>query len=570
MTSRKRLTLGQKAVLAILALGFVLTITAVLVSYRVYSFTADNHYRALSGNVAATAASVVDGDQVRKYTDAVKEIYLKNPAPQFTDEQEKQDYFLQYRHLMDEDYRELFYTLERIKSANRVLSLYIVYMDDASKTCVYIVDGDSSADACPIGTWDVIYEQNYKAMKTPEKGFPAYITNTAEFGWLSSAGAAVLGEDGKAVAHVMVDISMNDVIQDKLAYLLQLCLILLMTTIILIFLFIGAVHHAVVKPINTLALAAGAFVQHKEKMVDKGESVIQQLEIHTGDEVENLFHSIKQMEQDINCYIENLTAVTAEKERIETELSVAAQIQASMLPNRFPAFPQRSEFDIYATMTPAKEVGGDFYDFFLVDDDHLAVVIADVSGKGVPAALFMVIAKTLIKDHTQAGNSPEAVFTAVNRKLCESNERGMFVTAWMGVMQISTGQLRFVNAGHNPPLIRHGTNRWEYLKIRTGFVLAGIEDLRYQLGEIQLASGDGIYLYTDGVTEATNAADELFGEERLKAVLDRERGDTPESVLKAVEAELHIFVGEAPQFDDITMLGLRRKEVDNQKWKELQ
>ena len=179
---------------------------------------------------------------------------------------------------------------------------------------------------------------------------------------------------------------------------------------------------------------------------EEGEvSALALLDIHTGDEVENLSHALKRMERDINGYIENLTHVTAEKERIGAELSVATHIQASMLPCIFPAFPNRREFDIYATMTPAKEVGGDFYDFFLVDDDHLAVVIADVSGKGVPAALFMVIAKTLIKDHTQSGKPPEEVFTEVNRQLCEANDENLFVTAWMGVLEISTGKLVYVH-----------------------------------------------------------------------------------------------------------------------------
>ena len=249
--------------------------------------------------------------------------------------------------------------------------------------------------------------------------------------------------------------------------------------------------------------------------------------------------------------------MTAEKERIGAELSVATHIQASMLPCIFPAFPNRREFDIYATMTPAKEVGGDFYDFFLMDDDHLAVVIADVSGKGVPAALFMVIAKTLIKDHTQSGKPPEEVFTEVNRQLCEANDENLFVTAWMGVLEISTGKLVYVNAGHNPPVIGRKNGETEFLRSRPGFVLAGLDFTKYRAGSLELMPGDLLYLYTDGVTEAMNTAQELYGEERLKRTLDANVSAAPEEIFKAVKKDLDDFVADAPQFDDITMLAMR-------------
>ena len=232
-----------------------------------------------------------------------------------------------------------------------------------------------------------------------------------------------------------------------------------------------------------------------------------------------------------------------------------------MLPRIFPAFPERTEFDIYATMNPAKEVGGDFYDFFLVDDDHLAVVIADVSGKGVPAALFMVIAKTLIKNHAQNREDPGAVFTQTNAQLCEGNDAGLFVTAWMGILEISTGKFIYVNAGHNPPLLKRAGGQFEWLKSRPGFVLAGMEGVRYRENSLQLEPGDRLYLYTDGVTEATNGAQELFGEERLQQVLNDDPDLPVEELLPKVKNSIDVFVGDADQFDDITMLGLSYKGV---------
>ena len=550
-----KLSLRQKTVCMILLLALALTITAAAVGYDVYAGTMDAHYQMLAMNVSKTAASLVNAEEVGELVAQVMEIYRKDLAPTYDSEEEWAEYLSQYTGISDqESFTTLYDTLYKIKTANNVLSLYISYMDSESMTGIYIIDADKTETGCPTGTWDIIYPQNYEAMKHPENGFEAYITDTEEYGWLCSAGAAVLDDSGKAVAHVFTDISMESVMADRQAFLMRLCAILIGITTVITLALIKVVNTALVKPINSLASAASSYVEAKEE----GEvSALALLDIHTGDEVENLSHALKRMERDINGYIENLTHVTAEKERIGAELSVATHIQASMLPCIFPAFPNRREFDIYATMTPAKEVGGDFYDFFLVDDDHLAVVIADVSGKGVPAALFMVIAKTLIKDHTQSGKPPEEVFTEVNRQLCEANDENLFVTAWMGVLEISTGKLVYVNAGHNPPVIGRKNGETEFLRSRPGFVLAGLDFTKYRAGSLELMPGDLLYLYTDGVTEAMNTAQELYGEERLKRTLDANVSAAPEEIFKAVKKDLDDFVADAPQFDDITMLAMR-------------
>lgn len=285
------------------------------------------------------------------------------------------------------------------------------------------------------------------------------------------------------------------------------------------------------------------------------------LEVHSNDEAEELGEAFNHMTASLREYIENLSRVTAEKERIGAELHVATQIQASMLPCIFPPYPDRKEFDIYASMNPAKEVGGDFYDFFLVDDDHLALVIADVSGKGVPAALFMVIAKTLLKNRAQMGSGPKEVLEIVNNQLCENNDAEMFVTVWLGVYEISTGKLRAANAGHEYPAIRRRDGSFELFKDKHGFVLAGMEDARYREYELELGEGDMLFVYTDGVTEATDKDNRLYGTDRLLRALDSAGDCGPEELLAAVKADIDAFVAEAPQFDDITMLSLKRKEM---------
>ena len=246
--------------------------------------------------------------------------------------------------------------------------------------------------------------------------------------------------------------------------------------------------------------------------------------------------------------------------KTEAELNVASHIQKNMLPCIFPPYPEREEFDIYATMMPAKEVGGDFYDFFLIDPDHLAIVIADVSGKGVPAALFMVIAKTLIKNNTAGMTEPKGIFEKTNDQLCENNEEGMFVTAFMGILEISTGVFSFVNAGHNPPLLKRKGQQFDWLSVKPGFILAGMEGMKYQQESITLSEGDELYLYTDGVTEAMNLEEELFTGQSLKESLNRHRKLDLKDLLASMKQEIDQFANGAKQADDITMLALRINE----------
>lgn len=264
------------------------------------------------------------------------------------------------------------------------------------------------------------------------------------------------------------------------------------------------------------------------------------------------------LSNDINATVDTLKRYIKEaEERIDAELAFAKAIQHSALPTVHPLYDNRKEFDIFASMHTAKEVGGDFYDFYFIDEDHLAFLIADVSGKGIPAAMFMMTSKTIIKSYAESGMSVEEVFTHANEKLCEGNDAGMFVTAWMGILNIRTGKILFANAGHNPPLVKHADGTFEYLKSRAGFVLAGMDGVRYRKNELDLAPGDAIYLYTDGVTEATDLNEELYGEDRLHAVLQKYKDESMEVICSEIKKDVDLFAGEAPQFDDITMLALK-------------
>ena len=258
------------------------------------------------------------------------------------------------------------------------------------------------------------------------------------------------------------------------------------------------------------------------------------------------------LSDDINSTVATLKRYIAEAAaRIDKELEYAKQIQLSALPTNFP---ENEEYSIYAEMIAAKEVGGDFYDFYKLNDTTVAFLAADVSGKGIPAAMFMMTAKTIIKDLAESGMAVNDIFTKANEKLCENNESGMFVTAWMGILDLTTGNVQFANAGHNPPLLKRADGSFEYLKTRAGFVLAGMEGVRYRVGEITLNEGDRLFLYTDGVPEATNVENKLYGEDRLLTFMNQNATVEATKLLPALKANIDEFVGEAPQFDDITML----------------
>lgn len=279
--------------------------------------------------------------------------------------------------------------------------------------------------------------------------------------------------------------------------------------------------------------------------------------VQDNDEIGDVAESFNEMAASLKRHIEDLTHVTAERERMGAELGVATKIQADMLPSKFPAFPERKEFDIYATMTPAKEVGGDFFDFFLIDDDHLALVMADVSGKGVPAALFMVIAKTLIKNRATATDTPAKILYDVNNGLCEGNEAELFVTVWLGILTISTGKLVMANAGHEYPAIRKAGETYTLIRGDHCPPLAAEENTEYVNEELVLEPGDSLFVYTDGVSEAKDENGKRFGLDQMLTALNKAPAESEQELLQNVKTAIDGFVGDAAQFDDITMLGLR-------------
>lgn len=533
---KKRITgLTGKLTLGVVIFGILLGAIISIIGYREFTSVLERQYNDSAYEIAETAAKYLNPDKFEEYLSTGKQ---------------------------DEEYRQIEKRLDDLVDATSTTLIYVAKVDTSDyRTLTYIYDSVNSAsgfERYPLGYTaigvDEKYVNNVRNIITKGERATEYLYSySEESGAHTTAGIAVYDSKGKIVAILGVEKAMrrlenarNTYVKDTLlGVLVAVCLFLLVYSVFL--------YREVLLPILAVTDEAKRFADSNTPS-DKLSS------IKKNDEIGVLAKAVNKMETDIVEYVENLTMVTAEKERIGAELSIATQIQADMLPSIFPAFPDRPEFDIYATMNPAKEVGGDFYDFFMVDKRHLAIVMADVSGKGVPAALFMVIGKTLIKDHTQPGRDLGEVFTKVNELLCESNNEGMFITAFEGVLDLVSGEFLFVNAGHEIPFICPKDGSYEPYKIRAGFVLAGMEGMRYKCGSMQLSPGDRLFQYTDGVTEATDKDGKLYGMARLGEILAQNAALPPTELLVKIKEDIDAFVGEAPQFDDITMLCLEYRE----------
>ena len=557
MAGKKISRLAFKSGVGIAVLGVLICTVSSVVGYHQYRATIEKQYNTTAYQCANVALSYVGEEKLEEYVEAVNAFRRGELDRAELDKLAAEDGYQQTKEKIE--------ALRENMGANDVF-LFVLDTDELMSysgtkenwdPICYIFDSytvpEYSYTLGDTGSFNPDYIEELNAIAATGSRSGSYFFSNGDYGYNTAAIEPVLDENGKTIAMAAVEIPMVTLQAALRQYLIYAVLVTAGIIVLFMLLYMVYLYYFVVRPIDLIAKGTDDFVKNNNHMPE------QLFRIKTNDEIQTLAQSFLKMEKDIMEYTENLTAITAEKERVNTELSVATRIQANMLPSIFPAFPDRDEIDIFATMNPAKEVGGDFYDFFMVDERHLAIVMADVSGKGVPAALFMVIGKTLIKDHTQPGKDLGEVFTEVNELLCESNSEGLFITAFEGVLDLISGEFRFVNAGHEIPYICKKGGIFEPHKIRAGFVLAGMEGMRYKCGETRLEVGDKIFQYTDGVTEATNARNELYGMDRLTAILGGNSALPPAELLPVVKKDIDRFVGEAPQFDDITMLCLEYK-----------
>ena len=452
-----------------------------------------------------------------------------------------------------EDYKMILSVLDDYRKSSDVYDIYLAMYDSESDAMVYIADPDPK-DPYEPGAWESVeHEGIEKFLNWDGKGMLYDIGKPEKYGWMCTSGVPVRDKSGEITGFILADITLDNVVSGIWRFVLQYAVGLLLVIALFGFLMIRHMKKSVVKPINDITEASQKYAADKKAGVQNTEHFAN-LDIHTGDEIENLALTVKDMENDLQDYEKDLTKITAEKQRIHTELTLANKIQSDMVPNIFPAFPEREEFDIYASMIPAKEVGGDFYDFFFIDRDHLAMVIADVSGKGIPAAMFMVMAKCVIETQSMSGKSPAQILSSVNKMICTKNREKMFITVWLGILDLCSGELIASNAGHEYPIIKAPDSDFEVLNDEHGFVLGGFERMKYKDYTIQMKPGSKLFVYTDGVAEATDADNKLFGLDRTVAALNKAKDKSPQTLLKTVDTSVREFIGEAEQFDDLTMM----------------
>ena len=555
--SKVKFGIAAKFVIGMIIIVLCITGAAIWVGADAYTNSTTQHYNTVAYQTAEAAKGYFTKEEMLYYSDLVTR-YAYGQADESEIETARSS----------ERYKEIWDYVDKLRKSMNANDIYICvfdldvlesYNDEIFEAkqwfpAYYILDSYYNEELqFELGQkGDILPKYRFDFIEGIKTGVHSdnTIVSTGKYGHILTAAYPVV-YDGKTVAFIDVEIPMLTLETDISNYVVRVLIVSGILMVVLLAVGITFVLLTVIKPIGVVAHEADKFVGENAEVSDKLDK------IKTRDEIELLSRSLLRMEIDIKDYIENITKITAEKERIGAELNVATQIQADMLPSIFPAFPGRNEFDIYATMTPAKEVGGDFYDYFLIDDDHLAMVMADVSGKGVPAALFMVIAKTLIKNHAQLGElSPAKVLMSANEQLCEGNEAELFVTVWLAILELSTGKGKAANAGHEHPALRRKDGKFELVEYRHSPAVATMEGVRFKEHDFELHPGDSLFVYTDGVAEATNLNNELYGTERMINALNKNPDAAPKEMLTTVKSSVDEFVGAAPQFDDITMLGL--------------
>ena len=538
-------------------------ITMLITGFGLYIIGVSQEYYINTWNLANAEAAVIDQTDYRELCDEILDTYYSLPE-ETRDGAQNEEYEAHFAHFRDDRFRMLQEAMHSLQQRNGPMNAFIVAMDEKKNRMIYLVDADQDEETiCLPGSWEQ-YEKREVALlvhgfapsdlekrQGVEEPIQATFTNHEPYGRRCTAGSTLYKTD-KYTVMVCVDEKLQPLYETAQMFLIEYVALLLIVTFIASYIGMFLMKRAMVNPIDRMAAAAGKYEKTADKHSDK--RFFDDLDINTGDEIERLAKTLRNMEVSVNAYMTDLTEATAEKERINTELSLAARIQQSMLTTEFP---ERKEFRMHASMEPAKEIGGDFYDVIVIDDDHIAMEIADVAGKGIPAALFMMATKIMIADGIKDCTSPAKLLAEANNAICEGNEEEMFVTVWLGILEISTGKITACNAGHEFPIIVHEDGSAELLHDKHGFVIGGLPGMKYTDYEIRLEPGEKLFLYTDGATEATSLQGELLGTDRMLSAIEKEGpGISPEETMIAVRDAIRRFTIGGEQFDDLTMLCL--------------
>ena len=554
---RKHYSLAARVFHATVMGAAILGLVSLLIGLGLYAYAMAGQYIGEAFGLARSTAMVVDQiADTQGLRDEIMTVYQGLTEQQRADP-DREEYQALYGGAVDENLEYLLTVLRSFRDSSDVYDLYLGVYDRETSALVYLADPEEEPEyACPPGYWENVEERELEKFLNWDGTGKLYdISKTEKYGWMCTAGVPLKNASGETVCFVLADVTLEGLVSGMNRFALQYIVAILVIQVLFGVLLVRHMKKTMVEPINAIAKAAQEYAADDHSGLEATEHFAG-LNIRTGDEIENLSLVMADMERDMGRQVSDLMRVTAEKERIGAELTMASGIQEAMLPNIFPAFPGRPEFDIYASMDPAKEVGGDFYDFFLVDDDHLCMVMADVSGKGVPAALFMMASKIMLANYAKLGKSPAQILSETNAAICANNREEMFVTVWLGILELSTGKLTAANAGHEYPALMRPGESFALVKDKHGFVIGGMDGVKYTEYELRLEPGAKLFLYTDGVPEATSGEQELFGTERMLAALNTDTAASPEQLLRNVRAAVDGFVKDAEQFDDLTMLGM--------------
>ena len=538
-----RTSLAFNIISAIVILLLLFSVIVSVIGFATFTRTYKKAYSTSTYHIAETAAALVNGDSIERYLKEGKDEEYEQSAKYLDVYCQKAWVSLVYVIAVDQsDYGHFVSVFNSVNNE----------VDDSEYVPWELGYERETTNEEYAQKYEKLYSNNYESDN--EKYETVYRTrNLGKYHPHITTLVPIENSKGEVTALLCVQRPMKELKRGAVPFLLKIGASAILLALVASALLAYFIKKFFVTPIRAVSDEATRFA--KENTIAKEPLG----EISKMDEISSLAHSIDKMEADMISYIENLTKFTAEKERIGAELSAAKTIQESSIPNNFPAFPDRSDFDIFASMEPAKEVGGDFYNFFLIDDNRLAIVIGDVSDKGIPAALFMMVTNILIIDRMHMTQSPAKALSVINQGICKRNEADMFITVWLGVLDLTTGKLTAVNAGHDDAVVCRKDGSCELFKSPHGLVVGAMQDIEYKDFEIDLEKGDKIFIYTDGVPEATNADNKMFGVDRMISAINEKKDGSPEDMLKIVRQRVDEFVDGAPQFDDLTMLCLEYK-----------
>ena len=535
-------------------LGGLILAVSYLFFYRQITEVYDDVARAITGE----AATQLDNELIKRFVDECDSILSSVDDPLNAYNNDLDSYLKHYEAVpKEEDYIKMQKFLEDLRKGTEATEIDFVIMYPGREYGIYVMDA-RDVTAVPCGE---MFEVSSKNFDKKTKLFKGFYSRSKYFGMLRTDGVLIYADKSAGVyAYLTADIPTSKINDRFISFIISSTLAAIILAIVVCLLIAFFIKKNMVKPIMHISDLAEKYAEGYEERSLKHENNVK---LVFGDipcsritEANDLLSSMQKMELEINSYIKNLDTVTREQERIRIELDTASAIQAAMLPDATDPFPDRDEFEIYASAKTAKEVGGDFYDFFLIDEDHLGLVIADVSGKGVPAALFMMACKIIIKNLAIAGLSPSETLMKANEQICANNKEGMFVTVWFGILSIKEKKIVASSAGHEYPFIKKG-DRFDIFKDPHGIILGGMEGVKYKDYEIELEKGDTILVYTDGVVEATDKDKKLFGSKRLLESLNKEPNLDPKALIGHVIEDVNAFVGDEKQFDDLTMMCIR-------------